>query len=103
MKPIEFWEFPIVTKGIERIRVLRDGQIYYDGVVPAGFKMHLTIGDSVTYKLPRQKWRRKFKVVIYRGLPCVRYGTRCKLMPDQYRSVKFALTKKRNNAKPTAG
>lgn len=91
--PIESYELPLVTRGIEHIRVKRGKFLLFDGVMPKGFKMHLMMGDRVLYKLPRQKWRSKFRLTLWRGTPCIKYGKRHKLMPDSARSIKNTMIK----------
>jgi len=82
-----FWYFTIVASGIEHIRVIRKGSIHYDGVMPAPFGMHLTVGDSVHFKMGRGQWRCKFKIVEYKGHPRIKFGTSYGPHPGQYRSL----------------
>ena len=68
------WPFVLVTEGIERIRVMRSCRIAFEGAVPAGFSMHLTIGDSVQKKDPSwNHWKCKFSIEMHSGRPSVRY------------------------------
>jgi len=83
----EFWECVIIATGVEHIRVIRDKTILYDGVMPAPFKMHLTMGDSVKFKVGNGHWRTKFRIVKYHGKPHMRFGESYGPSPDQYRII----------------
>ena len=69
------WNFCLVNSGMEEIVVRRNGKELYHGTVPAGFSMHLTIGDSV---LVRRGGRliKKFDLRIWREKPYLRFGER---------------------------
>jgi len=83
----EFWECTIVASGVEHIRVIRDKTILYDGVMPAPFKMHLTMGDSVLYKIGKGRWIKKFKIVTFWGKPYMKFGRAYGPTPNQYRRI----------------
>jgi hypothetical protein len=87
MGEVNFWHFTIINSGVEHIRVIRDHSILYDGVMPAPFGMHLTIGDSVLFKVGGGHWRCKFRVVLRDGLPQLRFGKRYGRQPNQYKSL----------------
>ena len=70
------WNVQLVNEGIEHVRVHSNGITKFDGSVPAGYCMHLTIGDSVSRKT-RLGWRKKFGVILTRrGRPVLVWGNR---------------------------
>jgi hypothetical protein len=86
MDPVDFWYFTLVASGVEHIRVLRKGSILYDGVMPAPFGMHLTVGDSVLFRVGnRKRWRCKFRLVMHNGKPYIMFGKNYGNIPHQYR------------------
>jgi len=70
------WLLLLVNSGMEEIEVRREGKVFFHGTVPAGFAMHLTVGDSVLYraKATDKKMTKKWDLRIYRGLPYMRFG-----------------------------
>ena len=69
------WPFVLVNSGLERIKVTGRGKVRFEGSVPAGYAMHLMVGDNVmTWHQPTSHWRRKFYVTLTFGKPCIRYG-----------------------------
>lgn len=81
-----WWKFMLVLAGVERIRVMRDHAIHYEGTVWAGFTMHLTLGDSVLTKVNGRRWLRKFTICLHRGKPALQFG-RCYGKPNSYVSL----------------
>lgn len=69
-----FWKF-ILTDACERIRVVRDNKVFFDGTVPHPWPMSLTLGDKVYVKKQGKHWRKKFELVMWRDRPSMRFGT----------------------------
>lgn len=73
-KNVFTWRITLVNQGIETIRVMRRRKIVHEGTYPAGFAMHLQVGDSVLMKRSGAHWRKKFGLVIYKGQPALQFG-----------------------------
>jgi len=69
-----WWKFMLVLSGVERIRVMRQQTIHYEGTVWAGFTMRLTLGDSVLTKTNGRRWLKKFDIRLHRGKPVLHFG-----------------------------
>jgi hypothetical protein len=87
MGEVTFWNFRLVNTGVEHIRVIREKTILYDGVVPAGFSMHLTVGDKVLYRIGTGRWRKKFALIIRKGHPYIKFGETYGPLRDQPRAM----------------
>ena len=61
--------------GMEEVKVCRGSKELFRGTVPSGYTMHLTIGDAVLVRKNKQ-WLSKCDVMLYRGVPCLRFGRR---------------------------
>ena len=60
---------------MEEIVVRRNNAEIFHGTVPAGFAMHLSVGDSVLYRrLQGGKLVKKWDIRLYRGVPHLRFG-----------------------------
>ena len=62
--------------------VKRNGKELIRGTYPAGFSMHLGIGDTVLVKRGN-RWYKKFDLRIHQNLPCLRFGS-CYGRPYKY-------------------
>jgi len=69
-----WYEMPIVTRGIEKIRIVREGKVPFEGTVPAGFTYHLTIGDVVLIDV-EGRYITKFAIVMWEDKPAIKFNS----------------------------
>lgn len=84
-----YWKFVVVTQAMERIKIVRRGRIHKAGTFQKGFTAHLTLGDTVYFKMPHRHWQKKFELTVRpdRGYAAIKFGRKYGPFPGQYRAL----------------
>jgi hypothetical protein len=88
-----YWEFVLVTRPFETIRVIRVRNGRKDnihGTYPRGFSCMLGLGDKVFVKRDGKRWIKMFEIMLCPtgDYPAIHYGRTWGPFPNQYRALK---------------
>ena len=68
-----FYPTLIVHSGLEKVRVVRNKGVIFEGTMGAGFTLDLTVGDKV-YTRTSNIWLYKFGIVVDRGKTFIKFS-----------------------------